>query len=43
MSLDYPKNLAEANRILDMVRAGCGQFLSQHIIMYCLAMTGDLK
>lgn len=39
---DYPETTGQANHILDLVRAGCGEHLTLHLIRYCLLMTGDL-
>ena len=41
--MSRPTTIEEANRILNAVRAGCGQHIPLPIIQFCLTMTGDLS
>jgi hypothetical protein len=38
----YPNTKNEAIALLQQVRNGCGDTFTEHLIRYCLLMTGDL-
>ena len=40
IGLTYPASREDANHILDLVRAGF--HVSEHLVRYCLLLTGDL-